>query len=1202
MRLDGIKNRLRKAEGYIKLSNYIKEGKYPVGIYGIGDSSRAFLVSTFFNEHDEDIYVFSYSEEEARSIYEDLQLYEMNVFYLPPKELNFYDIAFHSDDLTWERLKAMREIISDKKKIVVTTIDALKDVYMPKRLFSEYTFTLRVNDILDTESLALRLTESGYHRTELVENKGDFAVRGGIVDVFPPGEPFPFRIELFGDEIETIRTFNQDSQRSIDNVSEVTVFPNTEIIIERGELKNVSEKMLSELDALIKDKVRRKALGEEALEHLKGVVREKAETLLETRSFSGIGTFISYFYEKCETFFDYMGDSYIFIDDSSRSTGKLESTDFEFRETFEDLYKKGELLLGQAECYLGFDLVLEYLKKSKTISVNDLTKTEKYLPPKSVTSFNESTIYNYHGQIDILTDDIVRKRDNNYSVLILSGTRARGERLVDILRERNINSQYRDELNDVEPGKIGITFGSSRKGFEFSDIKLAVISDSEVFGDVNVRKTKKKPKKGKGIEKIKSFDELRKGEYVVHVNSGIGIYKGIKQIESQGSIKDYLEIEYAKGDKLFIPVDQLDMVQKYIGNEGEKPKISQMAGKEWQKARIKAKESVDKVAKEIVELYAKRSQIKGFEFSPDSDMQRNFEEDFPYEPTPDQIASIEEIKKDMESPLAMDRLLCGDVGYGKTEVAMRAAFKAVLDNKQVAVLVPTTILAEQHYKNFKRRFENFAVNIDMVNRFRTAKQVMESLRKLKEGNIDIIIGTHKLLGSSVHFKDLGLLIIDEEQRFGVKQKEKIKELKTNVDVLTLSATPIPRTLNMSMTGVRDISLIETPPENRLPIQTYVTEFNEQVVRDAILREVDRHGQVYFLYNKVEDIENMKGKMEKLVPEASFAIAHGQLPERQLEETMVNFLEGGADVLICSTIIETGLDIPNVNTLIVYDSDKMGLSQLYQLRGRVGRSNKIAYAYLTYRKDKVLTEVAEKRLRALKDFTELGSGFKIAMKDLEIRGAGNMMGKAQHGQMTAVGYDLYIRLLDEAVKKLTGRIDEVAPDTLIDIKIDAFIPSSYIKDEVIKIQMYKKIAAIENKDDYMSVKSEMEDRFSDIPDSVYNLMDIALLKSKAKSVGIIELRERANDVNIIFENREAFLDEYVGIIINNYKNRIHISEDTRPSFKFLYVAQDKTRIISRLSKLINEFIAIRDEKYGTKEEREERNKLRAEKANKSDQNN
>lgn len=641
-----------------------------------------------------------------------------------------------------------------------------------------------------------------------------------------------------------------------------------------------------------------------------------------------------------------------------------------------------------------------------------------------------------------------------------------------------------------------------------------------------------------------------------------------------GAVKDYLEIEYEKGDKLFIPVDQLDMIQKYIGNEASAPKISRLASKEWVKAKAKVKASVDKIAEEIVLLYAKRSKIKGFEFSQDSDMQKNFEDSFPYEETVDQLASIAEIKKDMESNKVMDRLLCGDVGFGKTEVAMRAAFKAVVDNKQVAVLVPTTILAEQHYKNFIRRFEDFAVNIDMISRFRTPKQVKDTIERIKEGNLDIVIGTHKLLNNAIKFKDLGLLIIDEEQRFGVKHKEKLKELKTTVDVLTLSATPIPRTLNMSMTGVRDISLIETPPENRFPIQTYVIEYNEQVIYDAIVREKSRGGQVYFVYNNVEDIENMAGKIRKLVPEVRVDVAHGQMSERNLEDIMIHFMEGGADVLVCSTIIETGLDISNVNTIIIYDSDKLGLSQLYQLRGRVGKSNKIAYAYLTYRKDKVLTEVAEKRLKALKDFTELGSGFKIAMKDLEIRGAGNMMGKAQHGQMAAVGYDLYIRLLDEAVRKLLGKDDSYNQDTLVDIKIDAFIPAYYISDEVIKIQMYKKIAAIENKDDYMNVKAELEDRFSDIPDVVYSLMDIALLKARAKSIGILELRERALDVHINFVNKEAVLDGYIGLILDEYRDRIVIGKDEKPVLIFKNVAQDKTRIISRLSKLMSEFNEIK----------------------------
>ena len=614
----------------------------------------------------------------------------------------------------------------------------------------------------------------------------------------------------------------------------------------------------------------------------------------------------------------------------------------------------------------------------------------------------------------MLIEDINLRKKNGYKTLILAGTRTRGERLVNTLRDRDIESVYKDVVDSIELGQVVVTFGNLVKGFEYPDLKICVISDKEVFGEAK-KSLPKKGSKRKGVGKITSFAELKPGDYVVHANHGVGVFKGIKQIEIAGNTRDYLDIVYDKGDKLYVPVDQLDLVQKYIGSEGKNPKINKLGGNEWQKAKAKVRKSINEIAEDLVKLYAARAALKGYKYSKDTEWQRQFEDEFPYEETPDQLTSLEEIKHDMESDKPMDRLLCGDVGYGKTEVAIRAAFKAVMDGKQVAFLVPTTILAEQHYKNLVKRFSDFPVKIDMVSRFRTTKQQKATLQALKEGNVDILIGTHRLVSKDIVFKDLGLLIVDEEQRFGVAQKEKIKSIKKNVDVLTLSATPIPRTLHMSLTGVRDISVIETPPEERFPIQTYVLEQNDQLIRDAILREVAREGQVYFVYNRVESIQGMANYISELVPECKVGVIHGQMTEKELEAEMIKFMQKEYDVLVCTTIIETGIDIQNVNTIIVNNADKMGLSQLYQLRGRVGRSNKIAYAYFMYTKDKVLTEVAEKRLKALKDFTELGSGFKIAMRDLEIRGAGNMMGSSQHGHMAAIGYDLYCRMLEDTVK-------------------------------------------------------------------------------------------------------------------------------------------------------------------------------------------
>lgn len=1167
MRLDNIKDVISRSENFQKLKAGVSQARYPIGVYGVADSARAALLSAFYKSTEQSLYVFSWSDFEARQIYEDLMLWELEVYFLPARELVFYDADAVSGDLRWERLKVLKEIASPKKKIIVSSVESLISAMMPLDYFRRYTFNLKTGDSLDLDNLARRLVESGYERAELTEARGQFSQRGGIIDIFSPVESFPVRIELFGDEIETIRTFNPETQRSMENIPETEVFPSKEIIIDKATLIAGRDKIRLEFDAVMKNKAMRKTLGTEAFEKLKGIVNKNLESLEEHWSFETIDSYLPYFFEKPESLFDYIGENFIFLDDSARTIGKLESASLEFQEQYETFLARGEILPRQSEIMVTQDFIEARLGKLRVIALNDMVKTQRSLAPRFLVNFESNTIYQFHGQLEMLIDDIRHRKANGWRTLILSGTRPRGERLEETLRERGIESVYRDEVGHLAEAGVIITFGNQKKGFEFRDIKLAVISDSEVFGET-AQKKRRRPVKGKGIEKIHSYDDLKKGEYVVHVNHGIGVYRGMKQMESQGAVKDYLEISYDKNDRLFIPVDQLDLIQKYIGSESAPPKVSRLGGQDWIKAKAKVKANVDKIAEEIVQLYAQRSQIKGYEFSRDTPWQNEFEQEFEYDETPDQLTSIEEIKRDMESPRVMDRLLCGDVGYGKTEVAMRSAFKAVMDGKQVAILVPTTILAEQHYKNFKRRFEGFAVNIQMVSRFRSAKQIKATLAGIKEGNVDILVGTHRILGKDIVFKDLGLLIIDEEQRFGVTHKEKLKDLKTAVDVLTLSATPIPRTLNMSMTGIRDISLIETPPDDRYPIQTYVVEYNEQLIRDAILREKSRNGQCYFVYNRVGEIERMANYLKKLVPEVEFGIAHGQLSERELEDVMVDFMDGTFDVLVCSTIIETGLDIQNVNTIIIYDSDKLGLSQLYQLRGRVGRTNRIAYAYLTYRRDKVLTEVAEKRLKALKDFTELGSGFRIAMRDLEIRGAGNMMGKAQHGHMSAVGYDMYIRMLDEAVKKLTGKQIGEIPDTVVDIRIDAFIPRDYIEDEVIKIQMYKKIAAIETRDDYYHLKEEMEDRFSDIPDVTYNLMDVALLKAKARSLGITELRDRGNYVLLTFAKDRGIRPEFIGVILSDdFKGRVKAGLEDKPQLSFYY-KNTKEKLIRDLGKFLD----------------------------------
>lgn len=1143
MRLNGLLEPLENSAEFISIINSIKGKKYPVGIYGASESGRGYIIDGIFENIDRSMVIITQSDMEAKNLYEDLILYTNEVYYFPAKEMVFYNIDAISGDLRWARLKVINEILNDKKKIIVTSIDAFAAKYTPHKLFLEYSMSLHKNDEVNIKEISKKLIQSGYERVEMVEGKGQFSLRGGILDVFPTCSAYPYRIELFGDEIESIRTFNTESQRSIEMVNEIKIFPAKEIIISEEALELGKEKLKSEYE-----NIAARDDDKERVDKLRKLLNRNIESIEETASFETIDSYLTYFSKETESLFNYFDKYFFVLDDVQRCKGKLDSTYLEFEENFTAFSQRGDIFPGQGDLLVNKEEVLELFEEKDSAFFEVLNKETDWLRPISVVNISQRTLNTYQGQLDLLIDDILSKKSAGYKTLILSGTRARGERLVGTLRDRGIESSYRDNVDNIQFGEVVITFGNQIKGFEYPEYKICLISDKEVFGEAKRKSNNKKPKK-KGVSKIKSFAELKPGDYVVHANHGIGVYKGIKQIEVGGHKRDYLDIIYDKSDKLYVPVDQLDLIQKYIGSEGKSPKVSKLGGVEWQKAKAKVRKSINEIAEDLVKLYAARTTVKGHKFSKDTEWQKQFEDEFPFEETPDQLTSLEEIKEDMESDKPMDRLLCGDVGYGKTEVALRAAFKAVMDGKQVALLVPTTILAEQHYKNMKNRFSDFPIKIDMISRFRTTKQQKETLQKVKEGNLDILIGTHRLVSKDIQFKDLGLLIVDEEQRFGVKQKEKIKGIKKNVDVLTLSATPIPRTLHMSLTGVRDISVIETPPEDRYPVQTYVVEQNDQLIRDAIIREIGRGGQVYFVYNRVEDIERMAKYIQGLVPESKVGIAHGQMAERQLEKEMFDFMTKEYNVLVCTTIIETGMDIQNVNTIIIYDSDKMGLSQLYQLRGRVGRSNRIAYAYLLYTKDKVLTEIAEKRLKALKDFTELGSGFKIAMRDLEIRGAGNMMGSSQHGHMASIGYDLYCRMLEDTVKLIRGEIQKEPIETTVDIKVDAFIPATYIDDEIQKIEVYKKIAAIENIDDYNDIKEELEDRYSKIPDAVYNLMDIAYIKSQAKLIFIEEIKETAKEMVFKFAEGEREYKNVFKILMKKYKGMVVLKFGSNPYFAF-----------------------------------------------------
>ncbi|MFQ9247219.1 MAG: transcription-repair coupling factor [Clostridium paraputrificum] len=1165
MRLRGLMEPLISSEEFIELESYIKGDKHPIEIEGLSESGKSYVINGIYEVSNKPVVIITNSDMEAKNLYEDLNLYLSNVYYFPAKEIVFYNVDAISGDLRWARLNVIKEILSNNKNIIVTSIDAFAARYTPKDLFKTHTVSISVGDEVDFKELSKILVEAGYDRVDVVEGKGEFSLRGGLLDLFSTNSIYPYRIELFGDEIDSIRTFNTESQRSIEKVNCIEVFPAKEIIIDDEIIDYALSNIREELDLTLKNNK-----DKERGIKLNTIISKNLEELRETHDFETIDSYLPLFYKKSESLFDYLEDYIFVLDDKVRCLGKLDSTYLEFNENYSIFLQRGDILPSQGKLLLEKEELIDLLEEKINITMDAINKGGGFLSPIRKIEINSAILHHYQGQLDLLIEDILKKKKDGYRTVILSGTRVRGERLVSTLREREIESSYRDNIESIALGEVVITFGNLLKGFECPKYKTCVISDKEVFGEAK-RKLSKSKSKSKGVSKIKSFAELKPGDYVVHVNHGIGVYKGIKQIEVSGHKRDYLDIVYDKGDKLYVPVDQLDLVQKYIGSEGKSPKVNKLGGAEWQKAKSKVKKSINEIAEDLVKLYAARAAVKGYKYSKDTEWQMQFEDEFPFQETPDQLSSIEEIKKDMESDKPMDRLLCGDVGYGKTEVALRAAFKAVMEGKQVAFLVPTTILAEQHYKNMIKRFSDFPIKIDMVSRFRTTKEQKSTLQSVKEGNVDILVGTHRLVSKDIVFKDLGLLIVDEEQRFGVAQKEKIKNLKKNVDVLTLSATPIPRTLHMSLTGVRDISVIETPPEERYPIQTYVVEQNDQLIRDAIMREIGRGGQVYFVYNRVEDIEKIANYIKNLVPESRVGVAHGQMTERQLEKEMLDFMTNEYNVLVCTTIIETGIDIQNVNTIIIYNADKMGLSQLYQLRGRVGRSNRIAYAYLLYTKDKVLTEVAEKRLKALKDFTELGSGFKIAMRDLEIRGAGNMMGSAQHGHMAAIGYDLYCRMLEDTVKLIKGDIDKEPIETTVDLKVDAYIPSSYIEDEMQKIEVYKKIAAIESIDEYMDIKEELEDRYSDIPDPVYNLMDIAYIKSRAKLLSIEEIKESGNDVSFRFQAGDSDYEKIFKIIIEKYKDSIMLKFGEAPSFIFKLKDQKKENMLAFFKEMLENLI-------------------------------
>lgn len=1140
--IDNMLKPLYEMEEFNELLSSLQRNLNTVEVYGISDTQKA-VAAAFVCRHFKKACLFiTHNDLLSRKIYEDISFFDPDMAVLMPgRELVFHRIDARSNEILQNRLKAYDDIISGKNCIVCTSIEALLTKTVSPELFESMVRELSLGEIISLDEIREYFIKAGYERIDMVEGRGQFSIRGGIIDFFSPIHHNAVRIELFDDEIDSIRYFDVLTQRSISKVKKIRITPGREFIITDEEFLQGAENLQSELSARLRTSgnERRKRTSDI---RVKEKISEDIEKMRQGIYFQGIEKYSPYFPDKNYSLIDYLKDCIVFIDEPNRIKQRCETLGQEFREHFNQLLENGEVLSGQFDSLFTYEDLILRMQKKETVCLDSLYKSSSDFIPQQTISITSRSMHPFHGKLSMLMEEIDEWKKHKYRVLILSGSKDRGLRLASDLRDRNIDAIYKDELDiELKEGHVIILPGILNSGFDFPSVKYAVISDREPFGS---KRKKVEKKKGKTIN---VFTDLKARDFVVHENHGIGQYIGIEKLKIDNITRDYLHIRYSGNDKLYIPTDQLDMIQKYIGAEDKGPKLNRLGGTEWVKVKAKAKKAIEAMAMDLLKLYAERQQAVGFAFSEDTRWQKEFEDMFQYQETQDQLKCIEEIKKNMEERRVMDRLLCGDVGYGKTEVALRAVFKCVMDNKQVAILVPTTILAQQHYNTCIQRFANFPVNIDVLSRFKTSGAQSKIISNIRNGNVDIIIGTHRLLQNDLIFRDLGLLIIDEEQRFGVAHKEKIKSLKKDVDVLALTATPIPRTLHMSLIGIRDISIIEEPPEERYPVQTYVMEYNEEVIIEAITKEIARGGQVYYLHNRVRSIQKVAAKIKGMVPEARVAVAHGQMEEKILEDTMLDFYNNEYDVLICTTIIEAGLDIPNVNTIIISDADKMGLSQLYQLRGRVGRSNRLAYAYLTYQKDKVLNEVAEKRLQAIREFTEFGSGFKIAMRDLEIRGTGNLLGREQHGHLEAIGYDLYIKLLEDTVKKIKGEEVTETVDTSIELNISAFIPESYISDENQKIEIYKKIAYIGGQEDIYDIEEEIEDRFGDLPKVVRNLLDISYIKHLARNCNIVSIAQKKNNIMVKFYTDRSIKPETAIRVAGEYINRLLFTASGQPYF-------------------------------------------------------
>lgn len=1160
----------KKLNIYDEVGGWLAKGDGFVNVTGSSGSGtdRVFLMEAFADDAPAKM-IITYSDRRAEEIYSDLRFYSRDVYMYPAKDILFFSADVHGNAITRRRMEVLRKLATGEKCTIVATVDALFDKIPALSYMNRYVINIHTMDHLNLDEFKGKLVDLGYEKTDSVEEPGQFAVRGGIIDIFPLTEDCPYRIDMWDDEVDTIKTFDAESQRSIENVDQLVIYPAGEMVLSKDRINRGIRRIKNELASY--SKKLKAEFKTEAYARIKREVAELEEQLTEFSATYGVDSYVDYFYSDTVSIIDCLPEkSFVFIDETSKVSDRAVSSEQSFVSAMSHRLEGGYVLPGQLGVMYSYDDVIQKMRNYRTVGLDAFTSEDEHIRYAHRAEIECREVHSYRNNFDSLVSDIRKWKKDRYSVLFVSPSSVGAKRMVDNLMDNDVICHYLSDSDKVLSARdMAVMPGRLRAGFMIPEMKMVVVSEGDVFSSRTGPKKGSQKKLPKTGEIVKSFSDVSVGDYVVHEKYGIGVYQGLEKIEVDGAMKDYLVIGYAEGGKLYVLASETDRIQKYRSKEGRPPKINRMGGSDWQKIHSKVKGHVSEIAQHLVELYAERQSKSGYAYSEDSDWQKEFEETFPYKETDDQMRAIADVKADMESDKIMDRLVCGDVGFGKTEVAIRAAFKAVGDSRQVAYLVPTTILAEQHYETFTERMKDYPVNVRLLCRFCTQKEIKNTLRELKEGKVDIVIGTHRLLSKDVEFNNLGLLIIDEEQRFGVNHKEKIKEMKTNVDVLTLTATPIPRTLHMSLVGIRDMSLLEEPPVDRRAIQTYVMEYDKELAREAIARELSRQGQVYYVYNRVKDIEQFAAEVQSLVPGARVEYAHGQMDGRTLEDIMYRFNKKEIDVLVCTTIIETGLDIPNANTIIIHDADNFGLAQLYQLRGRVGRSDRSAFAFMFYRRNRLISEVAEKRLRAIKEYTDLGSGVKISKADLNIRGAGSVLGESQSGNYEVVGYDLYCKMLNDAVREIRGETVFQGYETEIDIPVDSFIPETYVKNDFVKLELCKRISLIKNEDEYNDIIDELIDRFGDIPEETMNLLDVALLRAEANACYITRIWFKDDSLRFVMYNKARINVDGIDSLVNNYCGRMKFVMGAKPEFVLRLGREERNDLIRQAEFVVSD---------------------------------